>query len=184
MRLHAPATNLLMCTTVSKLQCNFRTTRADKLRDHLTKKHNLSRQALASEALSKLLCTPATLPTSDSDTNFVAKSSLDTLGSLNDIKTTVSSTDFTSVVQDSCANMPSLDNLDPKSDTADNVTVISESSKHGQSSYQVNSKSEFPTPDLVEETQLGEQAILTSREETFSVLTSDMVELPDIQSLE
>ncbi|KAG0728487.1 Zinc finger protein 567 [Chionoecetes opilio] len=35
MRLHAPASQLL-CSSVSKLQCAFQTTRLDKLRDHLT----------------------------------------------------------------------------------------------------------------------------------------------------
>ncbi|XP_068219807.1 uncharacterized protein [Palaemon carinicauda] len=55
MRLHAPASNLLTCVSLSKLQCNFRTTRVDKLRDHLLRKHKMKHDTSLTKLFPRIL---------------------------------------------------------------------------------------------------------------------------------
>ncbi|XP_042209180.1 myoneurin-like isoform X2 [Homarus americanus] len=173
MRLHAPASNLLTCTVISKLQCNFRTTRPDKLRDHLSKKHNLNRHTVSSDPLAKLLST-STSPVTNEDGNLAHNSSLDVLQSLDGIKST-SEADFTSIMQESNADMPDLDKIEQKTGKLDSVTsVVVKNKRHFQSSGQVD------------DSQLRGHTDVPCEQETFSVLVSSpgIVELPDIQTLE
>lgn len=171
MRLHAPASNLLTCTIVSKLQCNFRTTRPDKLRDHLAKKHNLSRHTVSSNPLSKLLCTSTSAVNSDG--SIVQKPSLDTLSGLDSIKKSTNGSDFTSMVQES--NMPNLNKLDQetgKSNIISNATIESEV--------------DYQTTSQVGDSHLSGHTGISNEQETFSVLVTspDIVELQDIPTLE
>ncbi|MPC76997.1 hypothetical protein E2C01_071434 [Portunus trituberculatus] len=53
MKLHTPSANLLQCSSVSNLQCSFQTTRFDKLRSHLAKKHSIDHPTTATFAAKK-----------------------------------------------------------------------------------------------------------------------------------
>ncbi|XP_071545418.1 uncharacterized protein [Panulirus ornatus] len=172
MRLHAPASNLLTCTTVSKLQCNFRTTRPDKLRDHLTKKHNISRHTISSDPFAKLLSTSSV---AGNDSDLVKKPTIDVLQGLDDLKATTNSSDFCTVVQESNAVIKDFEKLHPKLEKAENMNnVTAENGAIFQNSGQVH------------DSDLSGHTDLSTEQETFSVLVSspDIVDLPDIQSLE
>ncbi|KAK3886648.1 hypothetical protein Pcinc_009203 [Petrolisthes cinctipes] len=108
MRLHAPASNLLSCTLYSKIQCSFRTTRLDKLRDHLSKKHNLSQPHNSQEPIAKLFSSTEHLISNDRE--FMQKTTLEALSGLEEFKTSEASSEFAAIVQE--ATTPGLQNLE------------------------------------------------------------------------
>lgn len=171
MRLHAPASNLLTCTAVSKLQCNFRTTRPDKLRDHLAKKHNISRHTVSSDPLAKLLSTTSV---ADNDADLTKKP-LDALQGFDDLKTATNSTDFSSVMQESNADIQDFERLHPKPGKNVNMNDVT-----------VENGAAIPSSGQVHDSELRQHTGVPTEQETFSVLVSspEIVDLPDIQSLE
>ncbi|XP_037793300.1 zinc finger protein ZFAT-like [Penaeus monodon] len=169
MRLHAPASNLLTCLAVSKLQCNFRTTRPDKLHDHLAKKHNLSRHALSSsDSLVKLINTSSSLTSNES--NGIQKQAPD-LTNLSNLAS-AESTSY-SLVQEPSEDIPVMDKLAPKSLDPDNITGM------------VEEHVRYQTADQTGKASIEGHAGIAAPQDNFSVLVnSPDIDLPDIQSLE
>nr|XP_045599778.1 myoneurin-like isoform X2 [Procambarus clarkii] len=173
MRLHAPPSNRLTCTVISKLQCNFRTTRPDKLRDHLTKKHNLSRHSVPSDPLAKVLGTSSST-VANSDDGLFQNQSLGTLPGIDGIKSK-NETEFTSIVQEPTTNTLNLNRLHHKSGTSKRISNVT-----------VEKEKNVQVTNQVCDSQLGGHSDVCSEQETFSVLVTspDIVQLADIQTLE
>ncbi|XP_042863786.1 myoneurin-like [Penaeus japonicus] len=169
MRLHAPASNLLTCLAVSKLQCNFRTTRPDKLQDHLAKKHNLSRNALSSsDSLVKLINESSSLTGSES--NVIQKQPPD-LPNLNNLGSTEAAS--YSLVQESSADMPVIDKLPSKPLDPESIAGMVE----GHVGYQATDQTGKANID-------GHTGIATPQDNFSVLVNSPDIDLPDIQSLE
>ncbi|XP_064094936.1 zinc finger protein 76-like [Macrobrachium nipponense] len=196
MRLHAPASNLLTCISLSKLQCSFRTTRPDKLRDHLLRKHNMKHDSSLSKRIPRVLKQSNAIFT-DHPSSCKKLPNIEYPGK-NSIVQVPSPRTYQSCVTSKSENLPAIGNCDSVEVEGFSVerTNVSSQAQHDLSDLKkFNEDSKLAVVNNIKSDKkimfqsshnLVKDLSNDESEEHFSVLitSSDMVELSEIQTLQ